>query len=49
MARVVTIAETRMDAGANRGFNENRENQGNTRHDAEEPIVAKANGRAGVK
>jgi hypothetical protein len=49
VARVVTMDETRMDAGPNRGFSENREKQGNTHHDAEEPIVAKANGRVGVK
>jgi DNA primase catalytic core len=49
VARVVTMAETRMDAGENRDFSGNRKNQGNTGHSAEGPIVAKANGRAGVK
>ena len=37
VARVVTMAETRMDAGQNRDFSGNRKNQGNTRHEAEEP------------
>ena len=49
VARVVTMAESRMDAGANRDFSENRENQCITGRNAERPIVAKANGRAGVK
>jgi hypothetical protein len=39
------MAETRMDAGQNRDFSGNRKNQSNTRHEAEEPIVAKANAR----
>jgi hypothetical protein len=43
------MAESRMDAGANRDFSENRENQCITGRNAERPIVAKANGRAGVK
>jgi DNA primase catalytic core len=49
MARVVTMAESRMDTGANGDFSENHENKdirGHAAQGAAKPVVAK---RAGVK
>jgi DNA primase len=49
VARVVTMAESRMDAGANGDFSGNHENTGITGHAAQcaaKPVVATANGQA---